>query len=96
MGLHKGLPHSILLKRLVEKCEDFPPDVTALAMEVILENLNFALGLGRPVTLRGFGRLIPRKYPGQGRKRFGLVFRASPKLSRRLNPQTPDEKEPFG
>ncbi|MDR2302137.1 MAG: hypothetical protein LBF38_08880 [Deltaproteobacteria bacterium] len=88
MASHKGLPHSILLKRLTEKCQDFPPDVTAMALELVLDNLRLALTAGQPVTLRGFGRLIPRKYHGQTRKRFGLLFHASPKLSRRLNAKT--------
>ncbi|MDR2368172.1 MAG: hypothetical protein LBF58_08715 [Deltaproteobacteria bacterium] len=85
----KGLDEATILSRLLSLCPDYPQAVTSTAMELILASARESLAQGRAVTLRSFGRLIPRRYHSSGPKKFGLVFRASPKLNRRLNPATP-------
>jgi nucleoid DNA-binding protein len=86
----KGLDQSIILKRLIAECPQAPPELVSHAMGIILTQARQALAKGRPVTLRGFGRFIPRHYPASGQKKYGLVFRASPKLTGIVNPKKPD------
>jgi hypothetical protein len=78
-----------ILRLLIEKCDEFPPSVVKEALDLILQSVREALTNGRPVTLRSFGRLIPRRYQPSCFKKIGLVFHTSPKLKSRLNPSLP-------
>jgi hypothetical protein len=76
-----------ILYRLIAKCPEFPPAVVREAQDIILQNIHDCLVRGRPVTLRSFGRLIPRRYNPTGFKKLGLILRPSPKIIARLNTQ---------
>ena len=67
--------------------EDIHRDISKAAVEIIIEALSGTLASGRPVSLRGFGRLIPRRYERSANKRFGLLFHPSPRLVERVNPK---------
>ena len=90
MPTTQGLDQTIILKRLIAECDPTPPELITHAMNIILAQVRQSLARGRPVTLRGFGRFIPRHYPASGQKKYGLVFRASPKLTNLINPKKPD------
>jgi hypothetical protein len=84
----KRLDRKAVLDRLIKANGDIPPKVTKTALDVILQDVFEALVQGRQVTLRGFGRLIPRHYP-DGPKLFGVLFHPSPKLTDRVNRRVP-------
>ncbi|MDR1313640.1 MAG: hypothetical protein LBQ12_08070 [Deltaproteobacteria bacterium] len=71
-----------LLSEVVRRLPDIPPQVTRLAVEIVIQALPDGLAEGRPVSLRGFGRLIPRRYSGSSSKKIGLLFHASPRLAK--------------
>jgi hypothetical protein len=75
------LSRNCLLGKVIRRVPDVPPQVTRLAMDLVLKTLPEVLAMGRPVTLRGFGRLIPRRYTGSPTKRLGLLFHPSPQLT---------------
>jgi hypothetical protein len=75
-----ALSKNCLLGLVARRLQDVPEQVTLLAGELILEALHDSLAEGRPVSLRGFGSLIPRRYGGAS-KRLGLLFRPSPRLA---------------
>ncbi|MDR3153706.1 MAG: hypothetical protein LBW85_05395 [Deltaproteobacteria bacterium] len=77
----EALTKNGLLGLVAARLPDIPPQVTRLAGELILKAIPEGLAAGRPVTLRGFGRLIPRRYGGGSNKKLGLLFRPSPRLA---------------
>ncbi|MDR2350804.1 MAG: hypothetical protein LBF41_09330 [Deltaproteobacteria bacterium] len=82
-----------ILKDLVDRNKAIPPKVTRLAGEMIIDTILENIVLGRPVVIRGFGSLIPRRYTGEtSKKRVGLLFHPSPRLSRLVN--NPEELTP--
>jgi hypothetical protein len=87
----KKIDQEDILRLLIEKCDDFPPTVVKEAFDLILQSVRESLTNGRPVTLRSFGRLIPRRYQPPSFKKYGLVFHTSPKLKARLNPPRPPQ-----
>lgn len=87
-----GLNRRLLAKRLKEMLPDYPAELVRAALEEVIEALAGALADGRTVVLRGFGRFQPRRY-ASGPKRVGLIFRPSPALSARLNPEPVTEAE---
>jgi nucleoid DNA-binding protein len=76
---------SSLLNLLVHRNPQLPQQVSRLGGEMVLEMIADSLSAGRVVSLRGFGRLIPRYYDQSTTKKLGLIFRPSPQLVRRLN-----------
>ncbi|MDR1037922.1 MAG: hypothetical protein LBT40_15570 [Deltaproteobacteria bacterium] len=78
----KALSKSGLLAMVSLRVPDIPPQVTRMAVELVLKSVPEALAEGRPVSLRGFGRLIPRRYRGSSTKQLGLLFHPSPRLAR--------------
>ncbi|MDR1111854.1 MAG: hypothetical protein LBP92_14450 [Deltaproteobacteria bacterium] len=78
------LDDKAMFLQLADRCPDMPKAVIRSAQDLIVQSLGQALAEGRPVTLRGFGRLIPRRYL-TGAKKFGLLFHPSPSLTERLN-----------
>ncbi|MDR2353075.1 MAG: hypothetical protein LBF22_07905 [Deltaproteobacteria bacterium] len=79
------LNKSNVLARLVALNPEFPPQVTRLAGEIIFDSLKTALSRGQDVSLRGFGRFIPRTYGRKSRKKMGLLFHPSPQLIELVN-----------
>jgi hypothetical protein len=77
------LTRRLLLARLRKALPQFPGELLKAGIEEIAALLAAGIQSGRPIVLRGFGRLTPRRYPG-GRKKRGLIFRASPALIKRL------------
>jgi hypothetical protein len=75
--------------------EDIPREVSRTAVEIVIETLSQSLASGRPVALRGFGRLIPRRYERSASKRFGLLFHPSPRLIERVNPHPKSPRRPL-
>ena len=69
-----------LLALVASRHEDVHRDISKTSVEIIIETIADALAQGRPVALRGFGRLIPRRYDRSSNKRFGLLFHPSPRL----------------
>jgi nucleoid DNA-binding protein len=82
---NKPLSKSGLLKRLVRHNPDLPQQVCRLGGELILDKLSDSLAEGRSVSIRGFGRIIPRIYKNSTNKKLGMLFHASPQLLERLN-----------
>jgi hypothetical protein len=89
----KGRPH-LGKKGLVESVAasqaDIPPEVTKAVVETVVARLSETLASGREISLRGFGRLIPRYYDKSPSKRLGLLFHPSPQLAARCNPAPPE------
>ncbi|MDR2338742.1 MAG: hypothetical protein LBF40_01180 [Deltaproteobacteria bacterium] len=79
------LTKSGLLNLLVHCNPQLPPQVTRLGGELVLEKIADSLSTGRVVSLRGFGRLIPRFYKHSNTKKLGMLFHPSPQLVRRVN-----------
>jgi nucleoid DNA-binding protein len=81
MDHKETLTKNNLLNLAAKRLPDIPQKVIKLAGEIIFETLQDTLSRGRPVSLRGFGRFIPRHYDGgRSGKRFGLLFHPSPRL----------------
>ncbi|MDR1678069.1 MAG: HU family DNA-binding protein [Deltaproteobacteria bacterium] len=80
----KTLTKRSILSQLIKDSPDFPQPVIKTAMEIIIQSIQQSLAQGRTVTLRGFGSLIPRRYP-EGPKKLGLLFHPSPVLTDRVN-----------
>jgi hypothetical protein len=78
-----------LIKHLREKNPDMPLEILAAAQAEIIRSFAEAMAAGRPVIMRGFGRLWTRRYHRSARKRLGALFRPSPKLLKRLNKKFP-------
>jgi nucleoid DNA-binding protein len=94
MDHKETLTKNNLLNLAAKRLPDIPQKVTKLAGEIIFETLLDALGRGRPVSLRGFGRFIPRHYNGgRSGKKFGLLFHPSPRLLSLVNKDKTTEKE---
>jgi nucleoid DNA-binding protein len=74
-----------LIALLANRHPKIPHDVLKVSVETIFDNILSALSSGRPVSLRKFGRLIPRHYTRSPNKKFGLVFHPSPQLTERVN-----------
>lgn len=74
-----------LLELVAGTQADIPPHLTKTVVELFLQSLTEALSYGREVSLRGFGRLIPRHYVNSPGKRLGLLFHPSPRLVDRCN-----------
>jgi nucleoid DNA-binding protein len=82
-----------ILNLVAKRHPDIPQQVVKLAGEIIFETLHETLGKGKPVSLRGFGRLIPRHYRDRKkRKKFGLLFHPSPRLVSLVNKEKPLRK----
>jgi len=62
----------------------FPAELVQAAAGEIIAALSSALAGGRPIILRGFGRFQVRRYRNSA-KRLGVIFKASPELTARLN-----------
>ncbi|MDR3135408.1 MAG: hypothetical protein LBU69_04855 [Deltaproteobacteria bacterium] len=84
MAKTKKLNKTQTLNILTRKCNDFHPAVVESALDMILRRISVGLTMGQSVTLRGFGRFIPRFYP-LGLKKVGLLFHPSEKLASRVN-----------
>ncbi len=78
------LTRRLLVSRLKKALPQFPDELLKAGLEEIIAVLTDGLKSGRPIALKGFGRLTPRRYQG-GRKKRGLIFKASPALMKRLN-----------
>jgi nucleoid DNA-binding protein len=79
------LSKSALLNLLVSRNTQLPGQVVRLAGELLLDKIADSLSEGRIVSLRGFGRLIPRFYEHSATKRLGLLFHPSPQLVQKVN-----------
>jgi nucleoid DNA-binding protein len=79
------LSKKTLLKLLEKRMDKLPGKLTNQAGSLIIDCLVDSLCLGRQVSLRGFGRFIPRYYSEQSNKKIGLLFHPSPKLASRIN-----------
>ncbi len=77
------LTRRLLVSRLKKALPQFPDELLKAGLEEIVAALAAGIRSGRPIVLRGFGRLTPRRY--QSRKKRGLIFKPSPALMRRLN-----------
>jgi hypothetical protein len=84
----KKLNQKAILERLIKETPDIPPAVLKTAVGTIFQSVHHALGQGQTVTLRGFGRFIPRCYPA-GPKKVGLLFHPSPRLDEIINSHLP-------
>jgi nucleoid DNA-binding protein len=73
------------MEELVKRSPNLPAEVVKSAMDSIIASMRSSLLSGRPVTLRGFGSLLPRQYSSSGAKKFGLLFHPSQILSARIN-----------
>ena len=80
------LTRRLLARQIRNLYPQFPLEVVEAAIREIIAGASAALVEGRPLVLRGFGRFTPRRYQSATKKR-GLIFRASPDLLARLNPQ---------
>lgn len=78
------LTRRTLSARMRHKCPVFPKELTEAAREEIIKALAGALSSGRPIVLRGFGRLELRRYRASA-KRLGVIFRPGRALLERLN-----------
>jgi nucleoid DNA-binding protein len=81
----KPLSLEELLDRVIQRRPELVRPVLKDAADIIMELIEQSLSNGREVSLRGFGRLIPRRYPPNLQKKFGLLFHPSPKLTAKLN-----------
>ncbi|MDR2404928.1 MAG: HU family DNA-binding protein [Deltaproteobacteria bacterium] len=79
------LSKSALLNLLVARNDKLPQQVSRLAGELLLDKITESLCHGRAVSLRGFGRFIPRFYKSTPSKKLGLLFHPSPRLVDRVN-----------
>jgi hypothetical protein len=79
------LSKTALLNLLVKNTPSIPQQITRMAGELIVETVQASLSRGRSISLRGFGRLIPRSYLNASSKKLGLVFHPSPQLTDRVN-----------
>lgn len=89
MGYYGAMSPPTLTRRLLVRqmrlaLPGFPALVLKAGLEEIIAALAGALAAGRPVALRGFGRLIPRRYENSPKK-VGLIFRPAPGLAARVN-----------
>ncbi|MDR2199386.1 MAG: hypothetical protein LBR53_08045 [Deltaproteobacteria bacterium] len=88
------LSKSGLLNLLAQRNPQLPPQVSRLAGELVIDKISESLAEGRSVSLRGFGRLIPRFYFKSASKKLGLLFHPSPRLVSRVNERDGDGKPP--
>jgi hypothetical protein len=65
---------------------DIPKEISSTVVDLIFARIAQALVEGQEVSLRGFGRIIPRYYKNTPSKRLGVLFHPSPKLTKRCNP----------
>ncbi|MDR1041381.1 MAG: hypothetical protein LBR80_14725 [Deltaproteobacteria bacterium] len=76
----EALTKNGLMTMVALRLPDIPPQVTRMAGDLIFQAIHDGLAEGRPVSLRGFGRLIPRLYADGSPKKLGLLFHPSPRL----------------
>ena len=85
---------------LTDAVPGLPANVIRVGCELFFDEVLKALSAGRAVSLRGFGRFIPRFYLDSPNKRIGLVFRPSPQLRMQINRETDSSRTggiiPFG
>ncbi|MDR1657235.1 MAG: HU family DNA-binding protein [Deltaproteobacteria bacterium] len=74
-----------LTAMIAQRHINIPNDVVVASVNVLVRTLKEAMAEGRPVSLRGFGRLIPRRYDGPSLKRVGLLFHPSDQLIDQVN-----------
>jgi nucleoid DNA-binding protein len=86
MSIKKVLSKIDIVNTVVEKNTNIPPQVTRLATEMIFNTIFDTLCEGKIISIRGFGRLIPRKYKNtKTKKQYGLIFHPSPHLISMVN-----------
>jgi nucleoid DNA-binding protein len=77
------------LKKLVgivaQRNNKLPPNIVRLSIETIFQTISSSLATGQAVSLRKFGRLIPRRYTKTPKKQCGLVFHPSRQLTDLVN-----------
>jgi hypothetical protein len=86
-----------LTSMVAESLQDIPPEITETVMDIIIDRIAQSLADGQEVTLRGFGRIIPRHYQNTPSKKLGLLFHPSPTLTESCNKKAdipPDPLEP--
>ena len=74
-----------LLSKVAEEHPDIPRQIVETVGDLIIRKISDALAGGQEVSLRGFGRIIPRYYQNTPNKRLGLLFHPSPKLTAKCN-----------
>jgi nucleoid DNA-binding protein len=79
------LTKSALASVAASRSPSIPAQVSRMGVELFLDLVADSLSGGRPVSLRGFGRLIPRFYQASPTKRLGLLFHPSQGLVARIN-----------
>ncbi|MDR2460980.1 MAG: hypothetical protein LBE38_09415 [Deltaproteobacteria bacterium] len=73
-----------LLGGLIEQFPGLPSDIVNSAGELIFGSVSEHLAKGKPVILRRFGSFCPRHYR-RTHKKVGLLFHASPQVTKMLN-----------
>jgi hypothetical protein len=84
----EALTKNGLMALVALRLPDIPPQVTRMAADLIFQAIPEGLAEGRPVSLRGFGRLIPRLYADGSPKKLGLLFHPSPRLCGPVPPES--------
>jgi nucleoid DNA-binding protein len=74
-----------LIGLMIQRHPKIPSKVIKVSVETIFEAISTSLASGQEVSLRKFGRLIPRHYTKSPNKKFGLIFHPSPQLTARVN-----------